>query len=195
MPTLQAKDKILFCGLGDERDIRLEEAVTRADSFESCLLAAVSLSFGLIVVWAGEPLPPNGLALQKLLGRLKSAARTAEVPILILLPCRHRLWLKRFQAAGADYVRFYTADDLLSGVRMKTLLRRPTAKCRLKQAISDICEHIEYRAVGRHQEILFCRAYRNRLVLGPLRLRQSCETAAHRYCEYFRQPRLPAARD
>jgi len=56
------------------------------------------------------------------------------------------------------------------------------------------CPFIYYQPVFQKEDVVKCRACRNRLVLSPRRRKALCESSAHLNCRYFQNPKLPPKR-
>lgn len=113
-----------------------------------------------------------------------------HIPLLCLLPSKHRKLLEHLQNAGVEYAMFHDLRDPNLKNHVETLLVDSSEECKIERILSDICPHINHFPISEHKEILYCGAYRNRLVLGSYRLRHLCETSNHKICEYFKCPKF-----
>lgn len=156
----------------------------------SCLSEATEGHYNLIVVFLDYRSLRERDALVDLCSKLNNNRYTMHIPLIAVLPSRHRKLLERLQDAGVKYVKFYDQRNLNSKSGLETFVVSPTEECRIDRALSNICPYITYFPINRHQEILYCGAYRNRLVLGPYRLSNYCETANYKTCQYVNDPKF-----
>ena len=166
------------------------EGLTVVNSPATCLEKATRHLYELIVIFQKIRLLNERFALIKLCSTLKKSLSSKHIPLLCILPSKHRGLLEQLQNAGVEYVRFFNQNDATTKEYMESLLAKPSEDCMVDGILSEICPHINYFPISRHQEILYCGAYRNRLVLGPHRLEHCCETTNHKNCQYFKCPKL-----
>ena len=153
-----------------------------------CLDKAVQGDFSAIaVLFWGDSLENRAENLD-LISILKSNALTRERSVAAVCTRRNRALLEALLRAGADFV-CVGHDEEMTPVRIGAMLSEVGHGNRIEAQLSLVCPHVSYSAVDSSREIGLCGAYRNRLVLTPSRLRQSCEDQSHALCEYFRNPR------
>ncbi len=153
-----------------------------------CLDRAVQGDFSVIaVLFWGDSLENRAENLD-LVSILKSNALTRDRKVAAVCTRRNRALLEALSRAGADFV-CVGHDDEMNPVRIGAMLSELGPVNRIETQLSLVCPHVAYSAVDSSREIGLCGAYRNRLVLTPSRLRQSCEDQSHALCEYFRNPR------
>lgn len=172
------------------KPVPTEEGLTRVNSPISCLHEATQEPFDLIAVSFYERPLKERNALVELCRMLKTNSCTAHIPLLGLMPSVHRRLLEHLLEAGADYAmlsdpRDRGIDDILKG-----FLVSPSEEFRIENVLYRLCPHINPVPISRRREILYCRAYRNRLVLGPYLLGLYCETLNHRDCPYYKCPKF-----
>lgn len=155
----------------------------------TCLHEATEKPYDLIVIIFDPGLLRARDALVELCAALKRNRHTMKVPLLCVLPSKHRDLLKRLQNAGVEYVVIVDPGDSILQSHLETFASSPSEEYNIDRILSEVCPRINYFPVSRDKEILYCGAYRNRLVLGPYRLRQYCENNNHINCEYFQNPR------
>ncbi|MBN1843347.1 MAG: hypothetical protein JW883_13835 [Deltaproteobacteria bacterium] len=165
------------------------EETTVVTSPVSCLHEATEKKYGLIVIIFDPDFLKERNAKVELCAALKRNRHTMQVPLLCVLPSKHRDLLERLQVAKVKYVMIFDPKDSIQQSRLEAFASNPSQEYEITRTLSEVCPHINYFPVSRDKEILYCGAYRNRLVLGPYRLRQYCETNNHINCEYFRNPR------
>lgn len=165
---------------------RFLEDLTIVNSPVTCLQKAVRNSYDLIVIFQNFRSLKARFALIKLCSKLKKNPETGQIPLLCILAVKHRGVLEQLRNVGADYARFFDQDNPISKNELAALVESPSENCRIERVLSRICHYINYFPISRHQEIMYCGAYRNRLVLGPQRLQNICETKNHKNCQYFK---------
>lgn len=165
--------------------------LTLVNSPATCLHKATENNYDLIVIFHKFRSLKERHALVELCAMLKRNRHTLHIPLLCLLPSKHREMLEHLHDVGVEYARFYDPRDPVSQNHIESLLAKPSEECKIGRILSGICPHINYFPIGqKNQEILHCGAYRNRLVLGSHRLRHFCETFNHKICKYFKCPIL-----
>jgi hypothetical protein len=163
--------------------------LTLVNNPATCLHKATENNYDFIVIFHQFRSLKERHALVELCSMLKRNRYTLHIPLLCLLPYRHREILEQLHDVGVEYVRLYDPRDPNLKNHIESLLAKPSEECKIGRILSGICPHINYFSIGqKNQEILYCGAYRNRLVLGSYRLRHLCETFNHRNCQYFNYP-------
>ncbi|NQT54628.1 MAG: hypothetical protein HQ551_00200 [Desulfobacteraceae bacterium] len=156
----------------------------------SCLNAANEGYYDLIAIVFDHKSLRERDALIELCSILKRSRHTAPIPILSFLPSRHRELLESLRDKGVEYARFYDLKSINLDSNMEYFTMPPDEECGIDKILSGICPYIHYSPIRPRQVILFCGAYRDRLVLGTPRLRRYCEVANYKKCRYFKNPRL-----
>lgn len=190
MKTGNSKPQILFYNYNSGLNNNISKNVTVVSSPAACLQKATRHVYELIVIFQQFRLLNERFALIELCATLKQSLYAKHIPLLCLLAFKHRGLLEQLQNAGVDYVRFCNKNHPVAKEHAESLLAKPSEDCAVDRVLSAICPYINYFPISRHQEILYCGAYRNRLVLGPHRLRHLCETMNHTNCQYFKCPKF-----
>jgi hypothetical protein len=164
--------------------------LTLVNSPASCLKKATENNYNLIAIFHEYRSFKERHAIVELCSMLKINQYTLHIPIIALLTSKHRELLEQLHEAGVKYARFYDPSDPNLKNHIKTLLVNPPEECKISRIMSGICPHINYFPISGHREILYCSAYRNRLVLDSYRLRHLCETSNHKNCQYFNCPKF-----
>jgi len=160
--------------------------LTLVNSPATCLHKATENTYDLITIFHEYRSLKERDSLVELCSMLKRNSHTLHIPLLSLLPSRHRKLLEFLQNTGVEYTRFYDATNPNWQNYIESLVAEPSEECKIDRILSEICPHINYLPIGqKNQEILHCGAYRNRLVLGSPRLSHFCETFNHKNCPYF----------
>ena len=190
MQTDNRNYKILINNTAVELDDQLSDEFALANSPAACIQKATSNTYDLIAIFHNYRLLKERFALVELCSILKKNYHSRHIPLLCLLPSMHRELLEQLHNVQVEYARFYDPGDPSSKDHLKSLLARPSEDCTIEKILSAICPNINYFPISRHQEMLYCRAYRNRLVLGPHRLKHACQTINHKNCQYFKCPKF-----
>lgn len=115
---------------------------------------------------------------------------SANTLLTCLVAGKHRVLLESLQDAGVAHVMLLESlDDSLAG-RLQCFVENRTGAFATDNVLAEICPYIHYVPISRRREILYCRAYRDRLVLGPHLLNLYCETRTFSDCPYYRQPKF-----
>lgn len=163
--------------------------LTLVNSPATCLHKATENNYDLVAIFHEYRSLRERDSLVELCSMLKRNSHTLHIPLLCLLPSRHRKLLELLQNTGVEYTRFYDATNPDWQNYIESLVAEPSEECKIDRILSGICPHINYFSIGqKNQEILHCGAYRNRLVLGSYRLKHLCETSNHKICDYFKCP-------
>ncbi|MDA3787537.1 MAG: hypothetical protein PF503_03440 [Desulfobacula sp.] len=175
---------------GTDFSFTADEGLTLVTSPISCLNKAMEKPYDLIAICFDLVCLRERDALVELCTALKKNRYTRQIPILAILPFKHRKLLENIRDAGVEYVKFYDLKDLNSESGIKTLVMPTAEECRISRVLSKICPYINYSPISRHQEILFCGAYLNRMVIATYRLKHYCEKSNYENCEYFKNPKF-----
>jgi len=182
--------EILFFNSSPGIEDRAFKTLTLVKSPIDCLHEAAENTYDLVAIFNEHRSLQEYDALLELCSTLKRNPHTMHIPLLCLLPLKHRQLLEQLQNTGVEYVMFYDPHDPDLKNHIETSLVNWPEKYKLSRILSNICPHINYFPISWHKEIIYCRAYRNRLVLGSYRLRHLCETSNHKICEYFNSPKF-----
>lgn len=190
MKTGISNHQVLFYNYNEKLNGDVEGDWTVVNSPATCLQKATRHLYDLIVISQKFRSLNERFALIELCSTLKKSLYSKDIPLLCILPSKHRGLLEKLQHAGVEYVRFYDPNDPAPKESIASLLAKPSEACTVDRILTEICPYINYFPISRHQEILYCGAYRNRLVLGPHRLHHVCDTMNHNDCEYFNRPKF-----
>jgi hypothetical protein len=190
MPTECRQLRILFYPSSlDPPDLEGMELQV-ATSPISCLCMAIEESIDLIVVAFCNNTLKERDALVELCAALRSNRCTKSIPLLCLVPSKHRALLERLQRAGVIHAMFFEKEEINLGISIEKFLQYLPGTFTTEEALIGLCPYIDYIPISRHQEILFCVAYRSRLVLGPYRLNLYCHSRNHVNCSYYAHPKI-----
>jgi hypothetical protein len=154
-----------------------------------CLDQAVDGTPGIIAVRFGEMVMPEREALTELCQALKHNSHTQHIPLLALLPARHRQLMEELAQIGVDFVKF-TGRATLNSSFMLDVIDALGPDDRVERQLATLCPYLHYDIIDARHEMKVCGAYLDRMVLGGLWLSEVCETERHLQCEYFLNPRL-----
>ncbi len=154
-----------------------------------CFDRAVDENPAIIAVRFGETVIAEREAQLELCRTLKRNSHTKEIPLLALLPARHRRLMEELARIGVDFVQF-TGEAILSSSLMLDIIDALGPDDRVEHHLATLCPYLHYEIIGARHEMKVCGAYLDRMVLGGLWLSEVCETERHLQCEYFLNPRL-----
>lgn len=149
-----------------------------------CLARAIEGNPGCIAVRFRDESARQRRALIELCALLKRNAGTCGIPLLAVLPAKHRLLMSRLKKAGVDYLRI-AADLESDSAALPAALRDFSQADLIEARLAEICPNLNYRKIDERRDLAVCGAYRNRLVLGGQRLHGQCETPGFLKCPYF----------
>jgi hypothetical protein len=189
MKSYDKKYKILLYHSSIPLDAWPNGNLTLVNSPATCLDKATGNNYDLIAIFHEYRSLKERDSLVELCSMLKRNRHTLHIPLISLLPSRHRKLLELLLNTGVEYTRFYDATNPDWQNYIESLVAKPSEECKIGRILSGICPHINYFPIGqKNQEILYCGAYQNHLVLGLYRLRHLCETFNYKICEYFNCP-------
>ncbi|HCU70025.1 MAG TPA: hypothetical protein DGF30_12600 [Desulfomicrobium sp.] len=160
-----------------------------AFSTMQCLERTAGGRESTVAVVAGSNEQAQRFALPDLVGMLKRSVRVCRV--VAVVSHRHRMLLESFRRNGADFVAVMNFGRL-DAAGIEEAVMRLGAEDSLERQLALVCPFLNYSAINARTELTVCGAYRNRMVLGPQRLRSCCETASHAQCGQFLTPRCDA---
>jgi hypothetical protein len=165
--------------------------LTLVGSPVSCLHEATANAYTLIAVVFGHGSLRERDALIELCFALRRNRNTMKSVLLCILESKHRKLLERLRDAGVEYVMFVNSKNLDPEIlksHLETFSLNLFEEYKIERVLSEVCPFITYFSTSSRQEILYCGAYRNRLVLGKYLLSHFCETANYKNCQYFENP-------
>lgn len=154
-----------------------------------CLERTADGGVTTVAVVAGSNEQAQRFALPDLVGMLKRSGRVRRVAAVV--PHRHRVLLESFRRNGADFIAVMNFARLDADLIGEAVMRLGAEDSPERQ-LALVCPFLNYRSIDARTELTVCGAYRNRMVLGPQRLRSCCETGAHSQCGQFLTPRRDA---
>jgi len=156
----------------------------------ACLNEVTLKSFDLVAVSFHHVTLKEREALVELCSVLRKNPLTSNTLLVCLLPCLHRDLLSSLENAGVEHVMLLESLDSSLDGRLQAFAETRSGVSSIESILTKICPYITYVPISRRREILYCRAYRNRLVLGPYLLSLYCETPDHIECPYYREPKF-----
>ncbi len=156
-----------------------------------CLDKAVDGKPGITVVRFGEMEIPEREPLVELCGALKHNRYTHQIPVLALLPAKHRKLMDDLEGASVDFIKFI-GQKTPSAPLMIEIIDGLGPDDRVGHQLQVVCSYLHYDIIDARHEITVCGAYLDRMVLGGKYLHEICHTEKHLQCEYFLNPRVKA---
>ena len=168
-------------------DVNLELAVVTSPA--SCLCHTLEGALTAVAISFQQTSMRQRQALIELCATLRKNAHTARIPLLAVLSCANRNLLERLREVGVELATISQSEDSSLLQRLSSFTAGGSSQFKLETILCRICPYINYVPISGSKEIVFCAAYRNRLVLGSERLTDLCETRAHKTCDYFIRPK------
>ncbi|RJX26137.1 MAG: hypothetical protein C4531_16240 [Desulfurivibrio sp.] len=168
-------------GAGEERVASPLRCLDRATDRRPAIIV---LRFGNLPVREQE-------ALLELSALLKRNRHTRSIPVLALLPAKHRKLLENLRQAGVDFAH-HAGEIALDAQQIRAIIAGLGPEDRLARQLATLCPFLHYNSIDPHHEMTVCGAYLDRMVLGGRRLREICGTGDHLRCEYYLNPRRSA---
>ncbi len=186
--NLPAQDiRFLLCDPGNSDDFSIP-GMERLSGPIRCLDRAVAGNPAFIAVCFRPVRKRESENLVELCAALRRNPHTRKIPLIALLPCRHRELLESLENAGVEYVR-HREQRLTDPEQMHSMMEEMGPEDSIGYHLAELCPHLRYRPMEPDQEIILCAAYLERMVLGGSRLHDICESPTHSGCEYFLKPR------
>jgi len=188
LPSIQTA--ILMCHLFESHEIVTSENVTMTRTLLTCLSEATQRDFGLILVnFSTRPISER-CGIMELLTCLKNNALTGETPLFVSMETLHRDIVVKLKNVGVDFIKIHPPKATIEPEQILRVIQSKDASVRIDRFLTRLCPFLNYSAIDDQVELISCRAYRNRMVLGGKRLHEICETEDHLHCEYYLNPRV-----
>ena len=188
-PEIEPEKLLIYSrnGNGFARGLTQAELV---DSPLRFLDEAIDESFTHFVVMGDDRVLEKREELIELCAALRRNTHTRATPLVCILKSGQRKLATDLNQVGVRHIWITGADsdtirDQLSHLdhRFLNQIERHTGPT------EGPCPYITYDRISDHQEIMYCGAYRNRLVLGRYLLNHYCQRPAYSDCEYFQSPK------
>ncbi|MDA3895590.1 MAG: hypothetical protein PF482_05515 [Desulfobacteraceae bacterium] len=175
--------KTLICDIS-ERNTVYSKGWDKTTSPIQCMEKAFTENYALIVIQFAAQTIKQRYALIELCAVLKRNQQTHHIPIMALLPIKHRLLLENLSKVNVEYAKIITdqADE--------KDIRYFDTEDSLSRHLSGLCPFLEYQAIDSSREMTVCKAYYSRLVITGNRLKQTCHHPDFKICPYFQLPKL-----
>lgn len=187
MPTHKAR--ILVCQPDEKTKTVKSDGVTVTHSPVSCLNAATTMDFDLIVLCFSIRSIRARTGMVELCRCLKRNALTCKTPVFVTVDRWHRALVEQLKDAGLDFMDVRGPQKRIHPENIFNRITKTGIGMRIDQVMSRLCPFLNYVPLTDHSELIACGAWRNRMVLGGKRLHEVCERANHLHCEYFLNPR------
>ncbi|UCD81697.1 MAG: hypothetical protein JSW26_09825 [Desulfobacterales bacterium] len=188
MPSNNAK--IMVCQLDERTQIVKSDGMTVTLSPVSCLNAATTEVYGLIILCFSTRFIRGRCGIVELCRCLKSNSLAHKTPVFASIDRWHRGIAGQMQEAGLDFMGVRQSQNKIDSGHIFDSIRRNAISIHIDQIMSQLCPFLNYAPLNSHSELITCGAWRNRMVLGGKRLHEVCEAENHLHCEYFLNPRL-----
>ncbi len=152
-----------------------------------CIEKALSENYELIVIYfPARPIKQRD-ALIELCALLKRNDHTCRIPVLALLPVKHRALLEKLSEVKVEYAKIINHESVAN------TYQHIDARDAVSTVLSGWCPYIAYQPIDRHRELVVCGAYYSRLVLSGNRLARTCQHPDFKSCPYFQSPKISNA--
>lgn len=182
------KAKILVCQLDERVETAKSTGVTVTCNPLSCLNAATTAPYGLIVLSFSIRSIRARSEIIELCTCLKINPMTRKIPLFASIDRWHRGMAGRMKDAGLDFMDVRQSQNQIDPEHISDLILETRLSVHMERVMSRLCSFLNYKPVNGCSELITCGAWHNRMVLGGKRLHAVCETENHLYCEYFLNP-------
>lgn len=188
MALKNQKTTALICELTENPEIVASEKTIITHTLLTCLSEATQRDFGLIIIhFHTRPISARA-GIIALCSCLKNNSLTGQIPLFALMHTLHRDVIVRMKHAGVSFMNISSPEQPIYSKEMLSLIRRDDPSIRIGSFAAKLCPFLNYNPIDDRVELITCRAYRNRMVLGGKRLHDICETENHLHCEYYQNP-------
>jgi hypothetical protein len=190
MNHLSKQEAVLVCQLCESREFVTSENVTITHTPLACLSEATQRNFGLIIVSFSTQRICSRDNIIELFACLRNNRLTGETPLFALIETLHRELVVQMRHAGVGFMEIYWLGRPLDPRKTLCDIQRNDVSVRIDRFLAGLCPFLTYSPIDDRVELVTCRAYRNRMVLGGKRLHEVCETETYLHCEYYLNPRM-----
>ena len=187
MPSNKAK--ILVCQFDERTEIVKSDGVTVTHSPVSCLNAATTEAYGLIILCFSTRSIHARSEIIELCMCLKSNPLTRKIPLFASSDRWHRGITGQMKEAGLDFIGVRQSQNRIDPEYIADRILKTGISVHINRIMSQLCPFLNYAPINGCNELITCGAWRNRMVLGGKRLHEVCEAENHLHCEYFLNPR------
>lgn len=188
LPSIQTR--MLICQLSENQEIVTSENVTMTSTLLTCLSEATQRDFELILVnFSTRPISKRS-GIIELFTCLKNSHLTGETPLFASMETLHRDMIVKMKNAGVNFLKIHPPKATIAPEQMLRVIQSKDASVGIDRFLARLCPFLNYSAIDDQVELITCRAYRNRMVLGGKRLHEICETEGYLHCEYYLNPRV-----
>ena len=151
---------------------------------------AVDEAFTRFVVMADEQAAARADELIELCATLRHNSHTRATPLICILKSEQEGLATELNQVGVRHIWVTGADSPAIGDQLAHLDQKFLHRIERHTGPKEgPCPYITYDHISERQEIMYCGAYRNRLVLGRYLLNNYCQGPAFMDCEYFKSPK------
>lgn len=186
MPSYKAKS--LVCRLDERVEIVKSPGVTVTHSPISCLNAATTTPYGLIVLDFSIRAIRARSEIIELCACLKINPSTGKIPLFASIDHWHRELAGRLKEVGLNFMDVRRPQNQINPEHISDLILKTGISVHIDRVMSRLCPFLNYSPVDGCSELITCGAWHNRMVLGGKWLHDVCETDNHLHCEYFLNP-------
>ena len=167
--------------------VKSEEGVVTRTPL-ACLNEATGGDYGLIVVsFSTRTVSARGETIE-LCKYLKNNPLTTRTPLVVTMEVPHRGIAVALKNSGVELLEVRSPEAPVDPERLKSLVHGGEASIYIDRVLTRMCPFLNYNPVDDQRELITCRAYRNRMVLGGRRLHEVCEVSDYSHCDIFLHP-------
>jgi len=168
--------------------VKSEEAVVTRTPL-ACLNEATGGDYGLIVVsFSTRPVSARDETIE-LCKYLKNNSLATRTPLVVSMEAPHRGIAVALKNSGVGLLEVRSTEAPVDPELLKGLIHSGDASISIDRVLTRMCPFLNYNPVDGQRELITCRAYGNRMVLGGRRLHEVCETRDYSHCDTFLHPR------
>lgn len=189
MSVISIKKPILVCQLTQDSEILKPDEVTVTHDVLTCLNEATGMPNGVIIICFSVRQISVRNDILNLCKCLSKNHLTCKLSVFASIDIPHRELAQKMADAGVGFMEVRQSEAPIDDTRIMQLVQTDDPSIQIERLLDTLCPSLHYQPIDDHCELITCKHYRDRMVLGGKRLHDVCENANHLHCDYFLNPR------